>query len=139
MSTTQRESKDRLAPDYDKLSTAYAILSEELPRLSNLDANGIVRALEALQAEVKSNPQTIMTHLDVELLKVRESLDLLNRRLDGLESLATRIPVSDLQAINHSISDGITSSYPIPIPAVKEMYVKRFFCLSTFPPTSPKF
>lgn len=130
MSTTDSQhhaysAADKLRPDHKKISEAFAVLSEELPRLSNLDTNGVIQVLENLRTEVKNSIQiqrNFTDILDARLTKVQESVDSLNKRLDSFESL----PVPRLNSRN-DIDSRTHSVHDSPISTEKEEQWVAFF------------
>ncbi|KIJ50404.1 hypothetical protein M422DRAFT_27393 [Sphaerobolus stellatus SS14] len=64
-------------PDYDRLSEALKSLSEELPRLSNLDSHGVLNVLQSLREDVQRNIESVdnlRTNLEARLMKIEETL-----------------------------------------------------------------
>ncbi|KAF8528532.1 hypothetical protein BU17DRAFT_80985 [Hysterangium stoloniferum] len=78
----------KLQPNISRLGEAFKVLSDELPRLSNLDAFAILDALQDLRTDIQSSvaaQEDLGRQLNKKLTAIHDTLISLERRVVGLE------------------------------------------------------
>jgi hypothetical protein len=78
----------KIQPDVPKLSEALKVLSDELPRLSNLESSAILGILQGVQEELHRGvgaQHELRTFLDSSLGQIQDTLASLENRIGSLE------------------------------------------------------
>lgn len=100
----------KIQPNVSKLSEALKILSDEIPRLSNLDSSSILHTLQGVQDDIRRSngaQNDLRTLLDGRLSQIQDSLTSFENRIKILEHLSasflhaqedTSIKVEDQEA-----------------------------------------
>lgn len=91
----------KLEPDVSRLGDALKVLSDELPRISNLDSTAILHILQGVQDDLRYSVRgqnDLSTLLDNRLTRIQDTLTSLECRIGRLEQPA----VSSLQALENA-------------------------------------
>jgi hypothetical protein len=97
-----------LHPDISRISDSLRVLSDELPKLSNLESTAILHALQGLREDLRHYAvvqDNLGILLDSKLTRIQETLSPLENRVRNLEQPV----VSIFQAPEERGSDSRTS------------------------------
>lgn len=84
----------KFEPDVSRISKSLRVLSDELPRLSNLESTAILRVLQDLREDIRHNN----TLLNNKVNRMQETLASLESHFVKLEQVSLPSPKSEVKA-----------------------------------------